>query len=198
MSLSKVVLFGINADPPHEGHLSIVQKLQKLLGPQALFIIMPTGLHPDHKTQYASFEDRLNMTKLLFCGFHNVIVDDFEGHRDKLAYTLDTLKYLYAKYKAASYYFIMATDVVNHFFSWHEPDQVLALANPIIIPRQGYSLNKDVLEKIEAVSKPVYVDETIPDICSTEIRKHVHLHQTCQNIPLSVLEYIQQKNLYFS
>lgn len=196
MSHLKVVLFGINADPPHEGHLKIVQEVQKILGPEALFIIMPTGPHPHHKTQYACFEDRLHMTKLLFEGYHNMIVDDFEGHQKHLAYTLDTLKYLYAKYKASQYYFIIATDVANHFFSWHEPTQVLCLATPIIIPRKGYSLNHEVLEKMQAINKPLCLEDSIPEISSTEIRQILSLNKACKNMPGSILNYIDQKNLY--
>lgn len=51
MNQKKIVLFGLNADPPHLGHLQVVQELERLLGQGTQFVIMPTGEHPFEKSK---------------------------------------------------------------------------------------------------------------------------------------------------
>lgn len=196
MSHSKVVLFGINADPPHYGHLKVVLETKKFFGDQALLIIVPAGIHPHNKKQYACFNDRVHMTKLLFQGYSHVVVDDYEGHIKGPSYTLDTLKYIHDKYRASSYYFIIATDVANDFFSWHKPEEILALANPIIISRKGYDCDIQVQEKLKKWSHPIFLNVDIPDISSTAIRTMNLLIPSAEELPESIKTYIQEKKLY--
>jgi nicotinate-nucleotide adenylyltransferase len=196
MKFSKVVLFGINADPPHEGHLKVALEVQKTLGEGTLIVVMPTGLHPHGKEQKASFMDRLNLTKLLFQGYNHIIVDDFEGALNEKAYTLDTLKYLLAKYQMKSFYFVMSTDVANHFFSWHKPDEVLSLAIPIVVGRKGYNLDSDVLEKLQKCSKPIFINKDIPDVSSTSLRKLIQEGKQVAYLPKPCFDYIQKQHLY--
>lgn len=196
MKISKVVLYGINADPPHHGHLKVALEVQKALGHDTLIVVTPTGKHPHNKPQTASFSDRLNMTKLLFQGHSNIVVDDFEGHSQKESYTLETLQYLHGKYKASSYLFIMATDVLNHFFSWHQPKAVLALATPIVVPRKGCDLDLANFEKLKNLTPVLLIDFDGIEISSTQIRQDLHKGRFPDGLPVSIKRYIQAKRLY--
>lgn len=66
MNRNKRILFGINADPPHLGHRHVIHELEKALGQNVHFVVMPAGVHPFKKSQVGSKEDRFNMAKLLF------------------------------------------------------------------------------------------------------------------------------------
>lgn len=196
MKISKVVLYGINADPPHNGHLKVALEVQKALGQETLIVVMPTGIHPHNKPQCASFSDRLYMTQLLFQGYSHIVVDDFEGRSQKAAYTLETLQYLHGKYKATSYSFIMATDVLNHFFSWHKPQAILSLATPIVVPRKGFDLDLAVFEKLKNFTPVLFIDFEGIKISSTEIRQDLNKGHFPDELPASIKSYIQEKRLY--
>lgn len=196
MKISRAVLYGINADPPHLGHLKLVRELQKKMGSDTTIIVIPAGIHPFNKIQHACFEDRLNMTKLNFRDVSHVIVDDIEGRNEKPCYTLDTLMYIRSKYKADEYYFVLASDVANHFFSWHKPLAVLGAAIPIIVTRKGYYLISEVKEQFEKLSQPMFLDLDIPEISSTQIRDRIHKNEVAHDLNCDVSQYIIDHRLY--
>ncbi len=196
MTKPKLVLFGLNADPPHLGHLKVINEVKKHFDPQALFVVVPSGIHPHQKKQNASFNDRLQMTKLLFQGCEHVIVDNYEGHVQKTSYTLDTLKYLHAKYKTHELYFIIATDVANLFYSWYEPNHILALAIPIIVTRQGHPLNPQFLKHLQDDTRPLVLKTDSLDVSSTKIRQQIKNNQVPDSLSNNVWTYIQEKGLY--
>lgn len=196
MNQNYVVLFGINADPPHLGHLKVIHEVEKHLGQKTLFVVVPTGDHPFAKKQFATNNDRLAMTQILFGNHRQVIVDDFEIKKKTKAFTLDTIKHLKTKYDKARLFFIMAIDVANHFFSWHEPDKILQLATPIIVSRHGYHLDPEVRKKLEKYSHVMFLNTESLDISSTEIRQELKNQNSSEKIPKSVLDYIRSHHLY--
>jgi nicotinate-nucleotide adenylyltransferase len=192
----KIVLFGLNADPPHLGHLKVLHEVEKVLGLDTLFIIMPTGVHPVEKAQNATAPQRLAMAQLLFKGYDRALVDDYEIRKESRAYTLDTLIHLKAKYPHNRLYFIMATDVANHFFSWHESEKILAMASPIIVSRVGYTLDPHVRLELMKKSKPLILETHSLPISSSDIREKIQGSLECKDISHDVKAYIEQHGLY--
>jgi len=201
MTKPKLILYGLNADPPHLGHLRVIEELQKKLCPQDFFIVMPTGQHPSGKSQNASRHDRFVMTQLLFRDLKNIAVDDFEIMRDKPAYTVETLQYLASRYPERELFFVMACDVANQFFSWHEPEQILDTARPIIVSRSDTEFSDRVLAQIKNKVEPLVIPIKGLDISSTQIRSALKASYQDPWVPpfgLSdeVLDYIEQHQLY--
>jgi nicotinate-nucleotide adenylyltransferase len=188
----KIVLFGLNADPPHLGHLQVVYEVEKQLGPETLFVVMPTGNHPLDKPQVASNTHRLAMTQLLFMGSKRVMVDDFELNKVTKSYTLDSLIHLKTKYPHSQLYFIIATDVANNFFSWHEPIKILSIADPIVVSRVGFELNPEVKEEFYKKSHPVILETHSLPISSSEIRQK----RVLEHLSSEVKKYVEDHNLY--
>lgn len=192
----KIILFGLNADPPHLGHLKLVQEVRKKMEPDAFFVIMPTGFSPYNKAQSASGADRLAMTELLFGQVSYAKVDDFEIRSKNKSYTLDSLIHLKTTYPHAELYFLIGADAAAHFFSWHEPAKILQLARPIIASRKGYVLNPEILEKITKITPSVYFEiETLP-FSSTEIRTSLSYKTFSPYLSHEVNAYILQHSLY--
>jgi len=196
MKTEKLVFFGINADPPHLGHLHVLNEVEKSLGPETLFVVMPTGDHPQNKPQMAAKKDRLAMTQRLFSGYKHVRVDDFEILKHGPSYTLDSLIYLKGHYPHKDLYFIMAVDVANHFFSWHEPLKICQIAIPIIISRPGYHLDEQVKMKLEKLTHILILKNESLDISSTNIRHDLKMKKNSKDLSPSVLEYIHNHHLY--
>ena len=196
MNPKKIVLFGVNADPPHLGHLQVVQELERLLGQGTQFIIMPTGQHPFDKPQVASKFDRLVMARLLFQGYSHVTVSDYEINKNEKTYTLDTLIHLKSQFRRDRLYFVMAIDVANHFFSWKEPEKICQIATPIIVSRVGYHLHQDIEEKLQKMCSPLILNTNSRDISSTEIRQELHQKKNPKDLPANLYEYIKSHHLY--
>lgn len=196
MIKKNIVLFGINADPPHIGHLACVQAVLKLLGPNTKIIVVPSGNHPTNKLQHASFDARYAMCKILFSGLEHVSVDDYEGHYSGPSYTLNTLMHLHSLDKEAAFYFMMSSDVANTFFSWHQPLKILALARPIITSRIGYQLNPTVVEKISSINNPLIVSIDPIEESSTQIREMLAQSLRPNGLTSEVYNYIINNNIY--
>lgn len=198
MNETKIVLFGLNADPPHLGHLKVVHEVEKIVGQEATFIVMPTGDHPFSKKQHVAADHRLMMTKLLFQGLKQVIVDDYEIKKTSTSYTLDTLIRLKSRYPQSPLYFIMASDTANSFFLWHKANEILKLAIPIIVSRPQYELDKNVLDELYKLCHPLIITINSLDISSSKIREDLNKGKGSLDLSKEVLNYIHSHHLYRS
>jgi nicotinate-nucleotide adenylyltransferase len=195
MSEKELILYGINADPPHLGHLRVVEVLLKRFK-DAEVIVMPTGDHPFSKPQKGSNHDRFVMTELLFKGLERTTVDDFEIASKSKSYTVHTLEHLKAKYPDINLFFALSSDAANHFFSWHEPEKILKLATPIVIARPHVGLDPKVVDQLKKLSHPIFLEDEMLDISSTQIRSAFKEGKIPTEIELGVLDYIISHKLY--
>lgn len=189
------VLFGIHGDPPHLGHLNVVLELKKHLGHGVTFFVMPAGAHPFLKVEHASKEHRLEMTRLLFADVPHVIVSDYEIKKEGICYTVDTLRHLKNKNPTLKLYFVMAQDVANHFFSWKNPEDILSIATPIIVPRIGHSLQDGLIDQFKPVIPEILMIKTL-DISSTSVRAQLKKERFSKDLSGPVLSYILEQDLY--
>lgn len=196
MNQLKVVLFGLNADPPHLGHKKLCQDALDYLGPNTLVIVMPSGQHPFEKSSHASSNDRLKLTKLLFEDMPHTVVDHYEVCKKNKSYTLESLVYLKSKYPQAQLYFLISVDAANQFFDWHQPQAILALASPIIAQRKSYSLDPGCKDRMLGLCKPVFLNNDPLDISSTSIRLALNLHRKSDYLLPSQIAYINHHDLY--
>jgi len=82
--MTKIAVFGGTFNPPHIGHLKIIEKLQALKKHNKIFII-PTYLSPYKElVDYISVQDRLNMLNLLFANIDNIEISDIELKKKKI------------------------------------------------------------------------------------------------------------------
>jgi nicotinate-nucleotide adenylyltransferase len=195
---TQLVLFGLNADPPHLGHRQVIHEVEKALGQGATFIAMPTGEHPFQKKQHASSHDRLMMTKILFQGLKQVKVDDYEIKKKDSSYTIDTLIYLKSHYPKTRLYFIMATDAANSFFNWRDAERICQLATPILVSRVGFELDEKVKDKLLKLCHPLILKTNSLNVSSTDIRRQLQIGGDVKDVPKEVLDYIKEHHLYRS
>lgn len=196
MNKKKVVLFGLSSDPPHLGHLQIVHDVQKTLGLDTHIVVMPTGTHPFKKKEHIDSKDRLALTQILFKDMPHVEVDDFEIKKKEACFTYDTLIYLKSKFSGAMIYFVMSTESASQFFSWNKPFEILCLATPYIVERQGSSLEPSVLHKLSALCHPIFSYHPIVNVSSTSLRQMLKLNLSPKELNHDQLNYINQHNLY--
>ncbi len=178
----KICFFGSSFNPPHIGHLQIVEGLKKLNFDKIL--IVPTG-NPEYKKIDISTEMRMKLVES-FIRLCNVDVSyhEIENH---FSYTVESLKYLEIC-DNNDVYFALGGDSVNSLPSWEYFSELKEMVTFVIVKRNGYKLDESVLKKI----KYMMLDVTTTNISSSSLRTNVDQNY----IPNEIYKIIKVNNLY--
>lgn len=131
----KVLLFGGSFDPPHYGHMNLLENAICAVGPGQVLVV-PAGVAP-HKAAGASPAAlRLAMCRCFQPLFPGLEVSDMETVRQGKSFTVDTLAALAARWPDAELYLCMGGDMLRSFTAWHRWQDILAKATLVAAARQ--------------------------------------------------------------
>ena len=121
----KIALFGGSFDPVHLEHTRYAQAARDALAADKV-IVLPAGIAP-HKQwgAVASGEERLAMCRIAFAPYPWAEVSDFEVREQGKSYTYLTCRHFAALYPDAELYFLVGEDMLEDFFTWKNPDDIL-------------------------------------------------------------------------
>jgi len=189
----KLGLLGGTFDPVHLAHLAVAEQARVQLGlDQVLF--MPAWLAP-HKPgnthAAARSADRLAMLRLAVQGNPAFAVDDFEVKRQTTSFTVDTLRGLRARQPADTQLFLLlGADNYLIFQQWREPEQILAMATPVVYPRPGFPI-ATLDPRFRLLDGPAF------DLRATWLRDTVRRGGSIRYVvPAAVQAYIAGHHLY--
>ena len=190
--MSKVGLFGGTFDPIHHGHLITAQSVKELRTLDKI-IFVPAFISPHKQHEKASSaEHRLNMLKLALNDIPFFECSDFEIKQHTISYTIDTLREFKKYFDEID--LIIGYDNIFKFHTWKEPDEILKLANVIVLKRKS-SHPLDFVDKY--VEAATFVQTRGIEISATDIRNRVHaglpIHYL---VPKIVENYIYKHKLY--
>lgn len=196
--MARIGLYGGSFNPPHLGHLALVQSFIRY-GKLDECWITPTP-NPPHKdvTDLASFEDRFQMCRLSFDSIKKVHLSRVEEQIEKPNYTLKTLQKLQKDFPVHEWVLCLGADSAMNFDRWLEPSQILEIASKVLIaPRPGIDLSKSDLPK----HKKTWLLNEHKEIMfsSTRIRKAIQTNSLILNdlgLQKSVYSYIVENKLY--
>ncbi len=190
--MSKIGIFGGTFDPIHNGHLITAQSVKEIRNLEKI-IFIPAFISPHKQDKHASkAEHRLNMLRLAIKEIPFFECSDFEIKQHNISYTIDTLREFKKYYDEID--LIIGYDNIFQFHSWKEPDEILELANIIVLKRKS-SHPLDFIDKY--VDAAIFVQTRGIEISATDIRNRVHSGLPIYYlVPEKVLEYINQNNLY--
>jgi len=210
-------LFGGTFNPFHNGHLKIIEYVQKQFRLDKIYLI-PSAT-PPHKpdTNLACTSDRFNMVKTSLETFDDFFVSDKELIRKGPSFTIDTINEFKKEYdKNTIFYLLMGSDAFLDITTWKLKNRIFEII-PIIIMLRGvwenyntiasfideniskeYIFNKDdksfyhkAKQKISICSVPKI------DISSTMIRKLIKNKKSIKEfVPPNVEKIIRTKELY--
>jgi len=152
-------------------------------------LFVPAGV-PPHKLgrEISPAEIRLEMVRALTAGNQAFEVSDAELSRVGPSYTVDTLAYFRRLYPNAEIFFVLGADQAAAFDTWREPEKVAALANLVVLAREGIQVPEE-----EFVPVPV----TRLDISATGIRERVREGRSIRYlVPDEVRKIIEGNRLY--
>ena len=195
----KIGILGGTFDPIHNAHVEIAKSAYEQFGLDKVWI-MPTPCPPHKdKTKITPAEDRVNMIKLAIEDVDGLEFCDFELHRDEPVYSADTLTELKEKYPEDKFYFIIGSDSLQTFASWHKPEVIVEKAQLLVVKRGERDTNldfdkliADLEDKFSIMIPCIVMDEMYES--STEIRTGEQSLE--HSVPENVYKYILEHNLY--
>jgi nicotinate-nucleotide adenylyltransferase len=190
-------ILGGSFDPPHLGHLLIASDVCAYLGLEKVLFV--PAARPPHKTidDGTPAETRLEMTRLAVAGDPRFEVSAVEIEQD-LVYTLDTVSAVRQRHGGHRLYFIMGSDSLLQFGTWHQPSAILALCRLAVALRPG-----DDEREVEQVARElgrgfaVVLKTAMIDVSSHDIRNRVRRDEPIRYlVPPAVEDFIAARRLY--
>lgn len=214
--MNKVALFGGTFDPIHLGHFAVLNHLVDQMDFDEV-IMVPTSLNPlKQEVEPATTENRLKMIEIALADFQSdkVRVDTTEISQVGPSYSIDTLKRYSEEYKPEQLYLVMGIDTFSDFDHWKSFDEIIGLANILVVSRPPYrrplgieELPKRLQEHVHSYERGfalLKTDRTIEfvnikteDIASKTIRKKLKSGKGVSSLlNLDVEKYIIENEVY--
>lgn len=216
MSNQAIGIFGGTFDPIHYGHLRLAEEMLELANLREVRFI-PTGTPPHRDAPQVSAQDRSAMVRMAIADQHAFVLDEREVKRATLCYTVDTLRELRAEMgEAQPLCLLMGGDAFLQLHTWHEWEQLFALAHIVVGYRPGFSLEERIHGAPPALRRHYQqrlcaaadltqhpcggiAELAIPklEISATLIRSRVAENRSIRYLlPNAVADYIHQHHLY--
>jgi nicotinate-nucleotide adenylyltransferase len=204
LNTARIGIYGGSFNPIHLGHLSLAVEMLEIHRLDAVWLC-PAHANPHRQGEaLADASHRCAMIQDAIRGIPGLQLITTELNRPSPSYTVDTLRYLKAHAQhgkhVQTFFWIMGADSAATFCYWHEPEEIIKLATPLVGQRAN------------TVDQPWYLTDSGPvaaalragitptrsfDVSSSEIRIRVRNHKRVEHLlPSSVWRYIQNHQLY--
>ena len=190
---NRTAVFGGTFDPPHIGHMHIFHEVAEHTPFRSLLVIPARISNFKQKSRPASFSDRLEMVRLLSEDYGKrypeddlgIIISDWEGRREAVSFTSDTVKHFYSSLEYdGKLDFIIGDDHLEKLGQWHDFGYLAEHVRFWCFTRDGKCVNRTAAEVIFISSEAVHAS-------STEIRSG-----EWEMLTPSVRRYIDDHKLY--
>jgi nicotinate-nucleotide adenylyltransferase len=178
-------LFGGAFDPPHVGHLALVEAAERRFRPERVIVLVVGD--PGHKEVELDAATRLQLARAAF--------PDRRVELDHHSRTVDMLR----ERRFEEPLFLIGADEFCDFLSWKEPQAVLALARLGVATRPGFPRERleSVLAALERPDRVEFFEIDPIPASSTDIRARVRDGRPIHGlVPEPVAELISELGLY--
>ena len=197
----RILLFGGTFDPPHLGHLSLLQNALRRVDPD-LALVMPAGT-PPHKQAYGTpGELRYQMCTAFLKIDPRVHRSRFELDQPGKSYTAHTVEYLRRRWPGCEIFLLVGGDMLLSFLSWYRGDW---LAEQVTLVAQSRDeaetarLEPAVRALKERGGRVLFLDEPVVELSSTRVRELCATGGEIEDlVPAEALRVIRRHRLYLS
>lgn len=198
----RIGIFGGTFDPVHTGHLILAEQCRDQARlDQVRFL---PSFHPPHKStaSLTRFEHRCDMLELAIAGHPAFRVDRIEKDLPPPSYTAETLAEIHRREPGQEWFLLTGSDQLSDMPQWHRPEQVIELAELVVVPRPGvllWTANRlaRALGVPEEKVRMQLVACPMIEIASRELRRAMADGLSVRYLlPRSVEEYIRERKLY--
>jgi len=192
-------IFGGSFDPPHTGHLEIIQKFWGKFPKAKSLLIIPNHISPLKDRKSANKADILEMLQILISSFdpQKTIIRKDEIEKGNISYTIDTLTSLKKEFADEELFLLIGEDHLRSFHLWKDYTEILTMVRLCVYKRKlqkklNSAKNHTPTEKI------IYMDNQIIPVSSSEIREDLRNGTRNKYLPSGICNYITGKGLYSS
>lgn len=207
-----IALYGGTFDPFHLGHEHVVRFVLKSLNPDELWLI-PAHSNPLKTGALASAETRFQMAEIAAHEIDpRVTASRIEIDRPAPSYTIETVREISKLHRDITV--VLGSDSAERFGAWRSPNEILTLANLMIVQRGPFSLTDfarrqglpaPISGRIKSGSQKgiTAVDIQPLDISATRLRAEIkdywlspHKEYETRSIRRSVWLFIKANRIY--
>jgi len=130
-------IYGGSFDPIHWGHLLLAETcLRKAHLDRVIFV--PSGISPHReKTGQTPGALRAEMIESAIAGCEEFSVSRFEIEREKISYTVETVRYFRDSLPDAELFLLAGADMYFDLPHWYEVSEILNITVPVGVRRPG-------------------------------------------------------------
>jgi nicotinate-nucleotide adenylyltransferase len=179
-------LFGATFNPPHNGHLALIEAAKRELGLGRVEILLTVD--PAHKDVTEDVETRLALARAAFPG---LTIEREESTSDVTVRE--------AARRFGDVIFLIGADQFLDFPGWHDPDAVLEHARLGVAARPGYPRERleQALAQVSRPDRVLFFDMPEWPIASRDLRERVARGEPLDDlVPPAVAQAIEQRGLY--
>ena len=179
----KLAIYGGSFDPPHIGHIAIIEAALKTLDIDKLLII-PTYLNPFKSEVYADALLRLKWMQKLTANYDKVEVLDIESSQNEPSPTFKTLSKLKLLYNFTQKpYLIIGADNLEHLHKWYKYDQLKEDVTFVVASRKNFKQEHSYLHL-----------DVHCDISSSSLRKKLKNEELPALLADEIMSFYKEKN----
>ncbi|MCH2139543.1 MAG: nicotinate (nicotinamide) nucleotide adenylyltransferase [Phycisphaerales bacterium] len=202
-----VVIFGGSFDPPTHAHALLPRLAAQVLGASRL-VYVPAAISP-HKsaTPPAPADDRIAMLKLALTDCPQAEIDLREIERGGNSYSFDTLRDFREELPSEiALRLLIGTDQAVVFHRWHRWRDILEIAQPAVLIRDGDDPEATLSSIADAQGADLaetwrnwLLDLPLMSEASTTAREAVACgREPLDDVPNQIAQYIKDHGLYRS
>lgn len=138
----KLALYGGSFDPPHAGHVAVVQEALHAL-PIDRLVIVPAFCNPFKSSATVNGAVRCEWLKEIFKPYDKVAISDFEINQNRSVYTIETVKHYAAE--CDELFLIIGADNLEKLPTWHDFDRLSTMVHWVVAARDGIVIPKNMI-----------------------------------------------------
>lgn len=207
----KIGLFGLSANPPHDGHVAMAKYAKDMLGLDEIWWVVAAQNPLKSKSELAPFEDRLEMAQIMAADHDWLRVTDIE-RREGVNRSFDMLNIMRDQNPEQRFVWIIGGDNLVKFDQWYKWKEIMDMIPIAVMARKG-EMGAAIKSKAAKRAKPfavtnpqkladytkgmIVLDNPLVPIQSTAIRRAFRQGQNkITGTHPDVIKRMRQKGLY--
>ncbi len=144
-----VLLLGGSFDPPTLAHIEMGEEARRLAMPPGSWLVLVPAARSPHKLRgpVANDAQRLEMLDASCAGRERISIWCFEIDRPPPSFWIDTIREARARVQG-TLAFVIGADQARSFTAWREPETILSIADPVVLPRGKVRTRADLLRAL--------------------------------------------------
>lgn len=175
-----IALYGGSFDPPHIGHVRVVEAALASL-PIDRLIIVPAYKNPFKQKTSASANKRMQWIKTLFADMPKVEISDFEICQNRSVTTIETVEHF--RPQEGKIYLIIGADNLESLPLWHRYEELNSLVQWVVATRAQNPIPEGMIR----------LDVDVP-ISSTECRSFTQSTGLSPKIDQDIITTYKENN----